>query len=314
MDFGKEEGKAMNRFNLMIATVCGALFAQAAGSVPQVTVTSIEQKRHRDVEVTYTLSGGPAIVTVDFLTNGVSVGAGHFAETTEGAFVQVSGDGEHRIVWHARAGLPGVESGALSAKVTAWSPSCPPDYMTLDITRTTAVAPQYYPADCLPGGVLDTRYRTSHLLMKKVAARGIPWYMGEQDGSGRQFAGGAQRRLVTLTNDYYLGVFEVTQCQWTNVIVRNVAKNTYVTYASYFSKNGEMRPAEFCIRGGMQMIRTGHVNDNWKNPKGDGYYYPGAPYPQSWLGLLRAKTGGTVAFDLPGEAQWEYAGRAGQAP
>jgi formylglycine-generating enzyme required for sulfatase activity len=37
--------------------------------------------------------------------------------------------------------------------------------------------------------------------------------------------------------------------------------------------------------------------------------YPAEPYEDSFLGLLRTKTG--LDFDLPSEAQWEFAARAG---
>jgi formylglycine-generating enzyme required for sulfatase activity len=39
------------------------------------------------------------------------------------------------------------------------------------------------------------------------------------------------------------------------------------------------------------------------------YDWPADPNPSSFLGLLRSKTG--IDFDLPSEAQWEFAARAG---
>ena len=92
---------------------------------------------------------------------------------------------------------------------------------------------------------------------------------------------------VTLTRRYYIGVFEVTQKQWNLIMGSNPSEN-----------QGDTRPVEcvsYDIRGtekGAGWPRGGHEVD-------DG----------SFLGKLRSKTG--LAFDLPTEAQWEYACRAG---
>ena len=95
---------------------------------------------------------------------------------------------------------------------------------------------------------------------------------------------------VTLTQDYFIGVFECTQQQW-NLIMRNNSSRY----------EGSCRPVDSMdfdsIRGssataGAGWLEYGHTVD-----------------AASFMGKLQAKTG--LTFDLPTEAQWEYACRAG---
>lgn len=92
---------------------------------------------------------------------------------------------------------------------------------------------------------------------------------------------------MKLTRPYYIGVFEVTQKQYELVMGKN---------PSQFK--GDMRPVE---KVSYDMIRG----------KGDGVKWPtsSAVDPWSFMGKLRTRTG--LDFDLPTEAQWEYACQAG---
>lgn len=93
--------------------------------------------------------------------------------------------------------------------------------------------------------------------------------------------------LVTLTKPFYCGVFEVTQRQYTLVTGTN---------PSHF--NGNTSPVE-CVS--YDMIRGTSNGALWP--------LSSAVDDSSFMGKLRMRTG--INFDLPTEAQWEYACRAG---
>jgi formylglycine-generating enzyme required for sulfatase activity len=103
---------------------------------------------------------------------------------------------------------------------------------------------------------------------------------------------------VRLTSNYYLGVFEVTQSQYKRFTHSSVFAGNV-----YFPVDGQMRPRE---------------NISWKVVRGADAVWPGKTREQAYnsvsetcfIGGLRTHTGG-LKFDLPTEAQWEFACRAG---
>ena len=94
---------------------------------------------------------------------------------------------------------------------------------------------------------------------------------------------------VTITKDFYIGIFEVTQKQWTIIMEKNpscyIGDCRPVERVSYNMVRGSL------AAGGAGWPKLGHKVDE-----------------NSFLGKLNKKTGGT--FDLPTDAQWEYACRA----
>ena len=101
---------------------------------------------------------------------------------------------------------------------------------------------------------------------------------------------------VTLTNNYYIGVFPVTQSQWDLIQPSRLAP-------SYFNNTTDraMRPVE--------QVCYNEIRNSADDSAYSTYNWPHDPNPSSFLGKLCTKTG--LDFDLPSEAQWEFAARAG---
>ena len=268
-----------------------AAFAAVAAIADPPAATITDSTIADDVlTVTYTLANGPAVITFDILTNGASIGGEAVVSGVlygSEVWMKVTGEGPHKIKWRVYAWNGNAD---ISAVVTAWPLDNPPNYMVADIsTKAHPNTQRYYPeADFVPGGVLgDTRYRKTALLMRKIMAKGITWTMGN-NGSASPW------REVTLTNNYYMGVFEVTQAQWAQV------KGNYPSKFTLLSAR-EMRPVE---QVAYDEIRVSSGN-SWSAD----YEFPNSPHGSSFLGIVRTRTG--IVFDLPGEAQWEYAAHAG---
>ena len=266
---------------------------------PQISNVRLEQNNlSRRVTVKYNLDEA-AVVTMDVLTNGVSIGGANIQHVSGDCFRKVAAGNDHVVEWDPYLSWPDQKFGAgvVSVRMTAWALDNTPDYMAVDITATGGADTQtYYPAaDFVPGGVTNNLYKTTKLLMRKIMAKGVEWTMGSVAESGRNTIREASHQ-VTLTSNYYIGVYEVTQAQWQQITGYN---------PSNFTTDRTMRPVEkVCytdIRQGKGTASTA--------ASATGGVYPAPPYDDSFLGLLRDKT--KLDFDLPSEAQWEFAARAG---
>ena len=295
----------MSITKLTATTFAVAANAALTAAVPEISNVTMAQDTTRLVTITYTLADAPAVVTVDVQTNNAN---GAWASIGGEAVWNATGDvwkkvetGSHTITWRPDHSWPDhkIADGGARAVVTAWALDNTPDYMAVDISAAAQPDTQtYYPAaDFVPGGVTNSLYKTTTLLMRKIMAKDVIWTMGSTtlENQNRQAAQEATHQ-VKLANNYYIGVYEITQSQWSQVATNNT------TAVANFTTERFMRPMEkVCYNEIRNAANTTTANAS--------YNWPNAPNPSSFLGLLRSKTG--IDFDLPSEAQWEFAARAG---
>ena len=301
-----------------------AVFASAvcSAALPKVSQVSMSQDFTRTVTVKYYLAGAPAVITLDVQTNSqnwASIGGAALDKGTnatpnvQGAFVKVTADGWHEIKWQPlRSWGDAVRkfpAGEMRAVVKAWAPDDTPDYMAVDLRESLPAGfgnrVRYYPSeDLVPGGVLSNEvYRRTTLLLRRIRAKNVPWTMGGTDWDAVSAYRAAEQRVsVTLDHDYYIGVFEITQQQWQTVCGNN---------PSYYKVDGDMRPCDQVSYARLrEKTYDAAASDENKLPD-PAYAWPADPNPDSFLGKLRARADAGIDFDLPGDAQWEFAARAG---
>ena len=289
----------MNKRHMISA--CAAVVAMAASSAelaPVVTLGDVSQHGDRVVNVPYTLANAPAVVTFAVETNN---GASGWSRLPSSAVSTVKGDvnklvpvGSHAITWRPAKDLQGVTLPSAGARVvvTAWATNNPPAYMVIDLLANSTDRIRYYEDEsAMPyGGVLSNDiYRTTSLVMRKVNAKGIIWRMGSVSETGR-VASYEKSHTVTNKASYYLSVFELTQRQHTLI-------NGGTTPDRYFVTHADMRPSD-CVKW-TDLVDT-VASGGTETPE---------PSSGSICGKLRDLTG--IAFNIPGEADWEFAARAG---
>ena len=184
-------------------------------------------------------------------------------------------EGSHRVTWDATADGITYVSDKVSVEVSIVR--CEPKFMVIDLrggsTATT------YPVSIVEvepsGGFNSDDYKGNYLVLRYIPAGSF--IMGSLPGEyGRRDEREAQHNVL-ITKGFYMGIFAVTQQQYENVMGSNPSNN-----------KGPYHPVE---------------QVSWNSARGT--------LSTSFLGLLRARTGGMLDFDLPTEAQWEYACRAG---
>ena len=184
--------------------------------------------------------------------------------------------GQHRLTWDADADMPNMKLPHVSFAVfvNILGETDTKEFLVIDLSGgADAMAYPVWAMIGVPSGGWTDEYKTTKLVLRRCSAGADPL--------GR----------YTLTKDFYAGVFEVTQKQWYLVMGESRSSSIY--------GEGDIYP----VYGvSYDMIRGASTGANWPSSS--------AVDPTSFIGKLRAKTG-LAELDLPTEAQWEYACRAG---
>ncbi len=162
-------------------------------------------------------------------------------------------------------------------------------YLVIDLSRGPKA--DKYPVTVLedmPKRGWTQEYKTDNLVLRRLEP-GTFTMGSSEDELGHM--GSETLHKVTLTKAFYIGVFEVTQKQWERVMG---------DWPSAFNA-GKYREARPVDQVSFNTIRGAVEGAHWPATN--------AVDAGSFLGRLRALTG--LAVDLPTEAQWEYACRAG---
>ena len=306
----------MNMTKTMLALVGAALMATGAfADEPAITLNCVQQRYPWNglVDIDYAVAGvdNPEDYYVKFTvsTNGVDTGA-TVRSFLNDATLAMASNGPYRVTWDTKADLAFIFSKDVSVKADlVYDPGCKGDrspyaaeFTIIDLSKGTAAsADNKYPVtyeSIYDKEVARTNYNTAVYKKEKLVLRKVwkgQFKMGSPVGEyGRyswEWMNCETEHEVRLTQDFLLGVFEVTQAQYYRVMGSN---------PSVKNKNNDgLCPVESCtyqnVRGssvGCQVPPTfGNVDSS------------------SFMGKLSERTG--FQFDLPTEAQFEYACRAG---
>ena len=298
----------MKRIPLFVF-VLGALAASAGVPVVDPATVSVVQEGPK-VTVSYTLTGEEGIVTIDMQTNTLADASGDWISVGPENLRTLKGAVNCRVsalgVVQTATWKPGKEAlaadrdrlGKVRAVVKAWSVTAPPDYLVVNLEKQDTY--RYYTCtNAFPlGGLANDAYRSTLLVMRRIPAAGTTARQGATYWERRNRATDVSHavspaHLVSFTNDFYMSVYHLTHKQahviWPGVPQPWSAGGDFAVFS--VAKWADVRGA--CTSGAAyDWPSKGHAVD-----------------PNSLLGRLRELSG--IEFDLPTEAQWEFACRAG---
>lgn len=195
--------------------------------------------------------------------------------------------GRHRITWSTEAdGLNLIASNVIvTVSLLKYDAAAITNDLYYVIDLSGGPNATRWPVSCLaavPKGGWTDEYKTTKLVLRRIEK-------GTISGINSGVRGAVSS--ITIDKPYYIGIFEVTSAQYVLMGGKTVGSTSYLTR--------DARPQAYISYDRLRGTSAGAL-------------YPDsmAVDATSFIGILRTKTG-LATFDLPTEAQWEYACRAG---
>lgn len=219
-----------------------------------------------------------------------------------------------RIIWDAAADLPN------GFKCTNVLVTCqdertiedPRRYMIVDLSSGANAAsfPVTY-TNRPPAGGWTEEYMTTKLVLRRVEPGSF--LMGSPIGEANHQSDETQHK-VTLTKPFYIGVYEVTEAQFSLITgvsgtTTKPVQKTWQAIRGYDVGNA----ATLTTKKRQTSSYIYFTNIVTQSKVATDFAWPSSSEVEgtSFLGKLRNKT--SLQFDLPTEAQWEYACLAGSS-
>ena len=260
----------------------------AFAATPTITGVTAQQRYpwNGKVDISYTVTGDIAAEAKQrAVFTSLKVTAIDKVANTTNIATQLSGDtaltaGTHKFVWDMNA-----EGLTFKSSNVVFNVSCettPATYCVINLSAGANATsyPVTYLAAPPNGGFNVEAFKTTKLVLRRLEAG--TFIMGEDQSD--------ESHRVTLTKPFFCGLFEVTQKQYTLVTGTDPCSSTQ------YGKS-DSRPVHYVS---YDMIRGTSNGAKWPSSS--------AVDSSSFIGKLRMRTG--LDFDLPTEAQWEYACRA----
>lgn len=270
----------MNFSKGMILITVGMLLCHVVFPAASVSDVTARQRYPWNgmVDIDYTITGSDTENT-EIAVKVTDTDTGKVYTPTNFLEVPPTVAGRHRITWSTEAdGLNLIASNVtVTVSLLEYDSAAITNDLFYVIDLSGGPNATRWPVSCLasvPKGGWTDEYKTTKLVLRRIEK-------GSISGINSGIHGAASS--ITIDKPYYIGVFEVTSAQ----------------YALMKGGSGDTRP-------------QGRISYNMLRGTSAGALYPDsmAVDATSVIGILRTKTGLTT-LDLPTEAQWEYACRAG---
>lgn len=269
---------------MIYCCLVAAFMAISGVAAPTITGVTAQQRYpwNGKMDISYTVSGDVASHCKNYgLIPSLKVTATDKVANKTYTATKLSGDtaltdGTHKLVWDLDAQGLAIKSDNVVFNVACDTTEATYCVIDLSAGANATSYPVTYLAAEPSGGFTNNTYRTTKLALRRCNAGSF-----KMQGS----------TTTTLTKPFYMGVFEVTQKQWALVMGADPCSS------SSYGK-GDAYPVHYVS---YNMIRGSSEGAKWPASS--------AVDSTSFLGKLQART--KLNFDLPTEAQWEYACRAG---